>query len=363
MYTKSIQAKRRTLLGLALASAGILQAGAAEAVAEALMRPALTARQPQHAVLHGAARAGARLVAVGERGLVALSDDQGKTWRQAPTAVSVTLTAVRFRDASHGVAVGHGGTVLTSADGGQSWVLRLDGRKAAALVLEAARAAQQPGALQNAERMVADGPDKPFFDILMLSQQHLMVVGAYGMALESRDAGVTWRAWMERLDNPKGLHYYALRQQGETFLIAGEQGMLQLSTDGGRSFKRLDSPYKGSFFTAELPDAQELVVAGLRGNAWRSRDGGQHWTQLSAPLAAPITASITASVLLADGKLILCNQAGQLLAADGDQLQVIQTVALPPLNGLLAIDEHKLAALSGQGAIIVDSITVKRASK
>jgi photosystem II stability/assembly factor-like uncharacterized protein len=42
-------------------------------------------------------RAGKRLVSVGERGLVLLSDDDGRSWRQArQVPVSVALTQVRF---------------------------------------------------------------------------------------------------------------------------------------------------------------------------------------------------------------------------------------------------------------------------
>ena len=67
-----------------------------------------------------------RIVAVGERGLVILSDDRGASWRQVPSPVSVTLTMVRFADEQHGVAVGHGGTVLTTDDAGTTWRLPSD---------------------------------------------------------------------------------------------------------------------------------------------------------------------------------------------------------------------------------------------
>ena len=36
---------------------------------------------------------------------------------------SVTLTAVRFADAQHGWAVGHGGVILATQDGGEQWTL------------------------------------------------------------------------------------------------------------------------------------------------------------------------------------------------------------------------------------------------
>ena len=82
----------------------------------------------------------------------------------------------------------------------------------------------------------------------------------------------------------------------------------------------------------------------------------------TASLPCSWAASITASTLLPDGKLILCNQAGLLLETEGDRLRVLKTAPLPALNGLIAIDDHKLAALTGQGVVIIDSITVQQAS-
>ena len=67
------------------------------------------------------ARAGERLVAVGERGHVLYSDDSGQRWIQAPVPVSVMLTAVWFLDAQHGWAVGHDGMIIATDDGGASW--------------------------------------------------------------------------------------------------------------------------------------------------------------------------------------------------------------------------------------------------
>ena len=47
------------------------------------------------------ASAGSRLVAVGQRGHIIYSDDQGKTWVQAKVPSRVLLTAVFFADDSH----------------------------------------------------------------------------------------------------------------------------------------------------------------------------------------------------------------------------------------------------------------------
>lgn len=325
-------------------------AALATPVGDPLQRPALTVRQPARTVLLAAALAGNRTVAVGERGLVAVSDDGGVHWKQVIVPVSVTLTMVRFADARHGVAVGHGGTVLTTSDGGNNWTLRLDGRRLAQTALDAVKVAGDASAVRDAERLVADGPDKPFLDVLMFDAQRILAVGAYGIAFHSGDGGATWHPWMQRLENPLGLHLYTLRRSGEVLVLAGEQGLLLRSDDGGRSFRRLATPYKGSFFTAELPSMQEMVVAGLRGNVWRSVDAGVTWSQLSTP--APV--SINASALQADGTLVLVNQAGMVLAGRGGTLVTRpMEKPLPPLNGVLPRPDGSLLVVGVQGAAVV----------
>ncbi|WP_211317492.1 WD40/YVTN/BNR-like repeat-containing protein [Sphaerotilus hippei] len=308
------------------------------------MSTALGARS----VLQGAAQAGRRLVAVGERGLILVSSDDGQSWQQRPCPVSTGLTAVRFADDLHGVAVGHGGVVLSTQDGGQQWRLVLEGLQAARLEREAARARGDAAALRSAERLVADGADKPWLDVLTSAPGRLLAVGAYGLALASGDGGLTWTSWRDRLDNPRELHLYGVRQRGERLLIAGEQGLVLLSGDGGRSFRRLVLPYAGSFFTAELPPDGSLVVAGLRGNTWRSTDGGASWQAL----AAPVPVSIVASALAPDGALLLASQAGQVLrAAPGElALRALPLPPQPPLTGLLPLAGGRLLTLSILGA-------------
>ncbi|MEK8044794.1 WD40/YVTN/BNR-like repeat-containing protein [Ideonella margarita] len=325
-------------------------------VGDALQRPALATAAPERAVLLSAARAGQRLVAVGERGLVALSDDEGRTWRQAPCPVSVSLTMVRFADARNGVAVGHAGTVLTTADAGASWTLRLDGRRVAAA---AQQAAATPAAQQEAARLVADGPDKPFLDVLLWDAKRMLAVGAYGLAMHSADGGVTWQPWMDRLPNPKGLHWYVAQRAGDTLLLAGEQGLLATSTDGGRNFRALASPYAGSWFTGDVSASGEWLLAGLRGNVWRSIDGGAQWQAL----ASPVPASITAAVRGSNGQLLLASQAGLVLQVQGQALVPLRAAPLALPSALLPLRDGRLLALGATGVTLVSPAEDKAKAK
>lgn len=336
-------------LGIVLIGACVLAgAGHGASVPDALERPALEVRAPARSVLLGAAQCGAQLLAVGERGLVVTSTDHGKTWRQSRVPAAVTLTAVRCAGATTAYAVGHGGIVLASTDAGLSWVRRLDGRTAAKLALDAARAGGDPKAVQDAQRLVAEGADKPFLDLHFFDERRGIVVGAYGLAFATQDAGQTWQPMMQRLPNPSGAHLYALRVRGRAMVITGEQGLVLRSTDGGQAFTRIVTPYKGSFFTAELPGDQEIVLAGLRGNVWRSADGGTTWTQIPTPAPSSITTSA-----MAGGRVLLGNQAGQLLRLADGRISPLDVPSLPPLTALHPTDAGALVAFSYLGAVQV----------
>lgn len=353
MTPQPLRVTRRRLLEAAVLAA-VPAARAAGAAGDdafgALRQPAIAVRAPDKAVLQAVAPAGERLVAVGERGVIALSDDGARRWRQARSVpTSVTLTAVRFADARQGWAVGHGGVVLGTQDGGEQWSLLADGRSLAALAAEAAREQpEQPALAKEAALLVADGPDKPLLDLLVADARRLFVVGAYNLAFGSSDGGRHWRSALDRMDNPKSQHLNTLAARGETWLLAGEQGLLMHSRDGGRSFRRLNSPYAGSWFTLVAAGKNEWVAAGLRGHAYRSTDDGDSWTAL---VGAP-PASFVSAAALPDGGVLLANQAGQVFTSRaGSALVPVPAPTLPPLTQVLPLPGGDLLALTLAGII------------
>lgn len=348
----------RWLMALALpVSAGLCQAQPAP-VGEVLDTPALQVARAEQAVMTALARAGERLVAVGERGLVLLSDDNGQHWRQAQVPVSVSLTAVQFVDPRLGWAVGHAGVVLKSVDGGEHWTLQLDGHQAAQIELAAARQALDNAAdadsaqarVQSAERLLAEGADKPLLALQFVDARRGLVVGAYGLALQTLDGGATWQSLMGQIDNPGGAHLYAIAHQGPRWFLGGEQGYLARSEDDGQSFVALDSPYAGSFFALQLRADGALLVAGLKGHAFVSSDGGDSFQPL--PVAQPV--SFSAATRLADGRALLVNQGGALFLGDGPGGVPLQPFAQPlgrPVAGLIQAADGSLVLAGFTGLL------------
>lgn len=345
------------LLAASFAAVGALQTGASQAE----VRPppldiaATPAARPTTSVLLAITRAGPRLVAVGERGTVLLSDDSGRSWRQARAVpVSVALTAVQFTSPSEGWAVGHMGVVLHTQDGGVTWARRLDGIEAAAVVLAHARQAapgpgakEEPGpAVKSAMRLVSDGPDKPFLSLTQLPSGETLIVGAYGLALVTRDAGLTWASAVDRFENPKDLHLYALARQGDTTYAAGEQGLfLRSRPDGG--FAKLATPYPGTFFGILALGNRTVLAYGLRGTILRSDDAGAHWRAIPSGTAA----SLSYGQVLVDGRIVLASLSGQLVVSrDGGASFAPEGKSAPePIAGFVETSDKAFVVVGPRG--------------
>ncbi|MDR3414674.1 MAG: YCF48-related protein [Nevskia sp.] len=207
-------------------------------------RPAEIMPRAAQALIMGVADTGEHLIAVGDHGEILASND-GRSWAQVDVPVRSPLTAVSFADARNGWVVGHDAVILHTGDGGRSWTL------------------------QNFQPEL----EKPFLSVLALDKDHAYAVGAYGLFYKTEDGGGTWSEVSAPAVRGDELHLYSLRKLANGALfVAGEQGLLGLSADGGKTWAKLKSPYEGTFFGAVPVGDKGVLVCGLRGNAYLSRD-------------------------------------------------------------------------------------------
>ena len=355
--------RRHAVVLLAALAAGwggaVMAAGTLPA---ALQRPALAVERPTAANLLAVERNGDRLVAAGERGLIIYSDDSGRHWTQAKVPVSVTLTALRFANAREGWAVGNMGAVLRTVDGGATWTRVFDGQAAAALAEQAAQQAWDAGKpnpqnadhplnllLQDAQRLVDEGADKPFLDLQLRANGSVLVVGAYGLAFSSADGGRNWQAHMKDLPNPNGSTIYgAIQRQQEQYLF-GEQGLLLRANAADAAFTAQASPASGSLFGALTLRQGSLMLFGLRGKVYRSAQAGAPWTEVQTP----VDASLITGLQLPDDTVLLLGAAGQIVASR-DQGQSFTALPLKvrfPFTGATVAPDGMLVIVGTRGLL------------
>lgn len=212
----------------------------------------------------GVARAGSRIVAVGEHGTVALSDD-GKTWRQATRVpVQSTLTSVAFTDDKHGWAVGHWGVIIHTDDGGETW------------------------SLQRSDLAV----DQPLFSVYFKNASEGIAVGLWSLLLRTSDGGRTWtlsKLLSDKKDGGDKNLFQLFSSPDGAIYISAERGTVYCSTDVGATWKEIPTGYNGSLWAGTVLNDGTLLVGGLRGSVLRSEDGGKTWSEVKTETSSSIT--------------------------------------------------------------------------
>lgn len=325
----------------ALAAVGMaLVACAVEAQADSQVEVAEAAPLAPKSLLLDIARAGRRMVAVGERGHVLLSDDEGSDWRQArEVPTRVLLTAVCFADGKRGVAVGHDEVILATGDAGETWK----------------RTHYAPEAQQ------------PLLDVWCGPDGEAIAVGAYGSYYSSTDGGSSWQA--RRLDARKSTSSQAAASDdaaderypdevagdphlnrvvaatANRFYIAGEAGHLYRSDDAGASWIELVSPYAGSFFGILPLDSQSLLAFGLRGHLYRSDDAGLSWKQIDTGTVAMLNDAVRVGarevvIVGLSGTMLVSADGGSTFGAHHLETRKGLSAVMPAANGeVIAVGE------------------------
>ena len=308
---------------------------------DVLDTPASVTPLAQRTLLLGVARAENRLVAVGPRGHILTSDDQGGHWVQAAVPVSSDLTAVWFANGRRGWAVGHDGVVLTTLDGGSTWSKQMDGREAGRRLLQYCEKSGDAALIAEAGKIAEDGPDKPFLDVWFADDRTGYIVGAFNMAFKTTDSGENWTPLFDRIDNPQRLHLYAIRPAGDDLFIVGEGGLVLKASAGSDRFKAVAFPYNGSLFGL-LADGNAVLVYGLRGHMFRSADGGASWLQIetrerSALVGGTAGASGRLTVVAQGGAVLQSNDQGQHFAPLAGQRPMPLTAVTEDRDGKLVV--------------------------
>lgn len=295
------------------------------------------------------ARMGDAIVAVGARGHVLVSEDEGRSWTQKRTPTRAPLAGVYFHDRNLGWAVGHDAVILRTEDGGETWC----------------------------RTHFAPDLERPLFDVWFEDADRGFAIGSYGYLLRSEDGGLSWREepllildddepgaedaesddeldvddwgdddWSE--DGPAAdLHLNRIVHgpRGMLYIVA-EAGVVFRSDDTGASWVALDPPYDGSFFGGVAPDDNTLLIFGLRGNMFRTWDDGATWRRSRHP----VDSSLFGGTRLADGGVLVVGTAGvMLISREGDRFRLIQRGDRKALMGAIPTTDGAVVVIGEPG--------------
>ncbi|WP_404399282.1 hypothetical protein LG288_06370 [Idiomarina seosinensis] len=365
------------LTGLLSVNTIAQESGASNSAAadyEVIEAPALTSTPTKikSSVLIEIAAAGDRLVAVGDYGNIIYRDKKDSTWQQASVPTSVLLTSVTFFNQSVGYATGHHGVILKTTDGGSSWQRVMDGfrllqlqktffqQQVENLQAQIERAEQSDIAdlewdldtakfqLENVESALSEsGPTKPFLDLVALSTDHIIAVGAYNTLVISKDGGQQWQLLNDRINNPDGYHLNAIASQGDQVFIAGEAGNAYRSQDGGESWDAVAPPYPGSFFGTHFAKNGRIWLYGLRGNVFYSDTLGDSYQAVNSTVGDNLSGGFTN----ADGDTWLVGNSGIMveITADGS-VQAHQHPSNSVLTDIVSVEGEKI--LTGRSGML-----------
>lgn len=277
------------------------------------------ARELERMRLVALARAGQRIVAVGEYGHVIYSDDRGAHWFYGANAADRMLTAVDFVGTDLGFATGHDASLIGSQNHARTW-LTLYGE------------AQ---------------PQGPLLSLRMRDAQHGIAVGAYGLIVRMGATG--WEA-LARTDDDRHLYGVAWVDDRRA-VIVGERGYIALSDDDGVHWRNVASPYAGSLFGVVHVGARTLIAYGMRGKLLRSADGGEHWTEIASPTASFLIGADVAS----DGRILIAGLAGTLIESRdaGQHFTAVPTQRKDGFAGVLAIDADTVLLVGDHGPVLL----------
>ncbi|MCU7891952.1 MAG: hypothetical protein KZQ78_10210 [Candidatus Thiodiazotropha sp. (ex Ustalcina ferruginea)] len=291
--------------------------------------PALIKTAAAQSLLLDVARAGGRLlVAIGERGHILISDDQGQSWTQRPSPVRAHLTAVYFVDADNGWIVGADGLILYSGDGGISWTKQFDDRDA--------------------------DLRGPLLDVYFSNPSNGFAVGVYNKLYLTHDGGKSWQIAQDRVENPDEWHLISIAVSDDKFYVTSEMGLLFVSEDGGESFSPLQTDHTGTFHgilsRENVDGTDQLVLFGVGGKLFTTLDDGESWIEIDTGT----TAGLFGGTWLADGGVMLVGADGVLLRGNADlsQWRTEFTDNSLPLTSVIELNNKKILTGIGGTQII-----------
>lgn len=233
-------------------------------------------------------------IGVGQYGNMIRSADNGVTWQPVQTATQVDLHTVFMLDKLRGWAAGDIGIILRTEDGGENWY-PLTQEKDGEMFTKINFSDQS-----NGFAVGLDNNYKPPIPILK----------------RTSDGGKTWEYVQDAvLSQFPELTKIALLD-GKTGFAIGANGLIAKTTDGGASWEQKKSGFQKTFFDFHFNSNKDSGWAsGPEGLMLLTTDGGETWEQEETTVGIDLVA-----MAAGDGTLV----------AVGDSVMALRAEYIPP---------------------------------
>lgn len=219
--------------------------------------------------------------AVGTGGKIVRSEDGGKTWARQNVSTIENLQGIAAWDAQTAVVVGNRGLAFHTTDGGKEW---------------------KPSVVPK-----SDNPNKLLR--VRIYGDTAWAVGEFGGFFRSDDKGATFTRVLPEKDSA----FNAVTFRGQTGFVVGEFGSMFKTTDGGATWNPVELVNKVSLMAIDFRSDTDGVAVGLSGTMMTTSDGGLTWTVLPE-----LTREHLFDVHFYENKWVVVGDKGVKLTSDAD---------------------------------------------
>lgn len=201
--------------------------------------------------------------AVGDMGTIIATKDGGATWTPMKKEQDVGYNGVFFTDSLHGWVIGEFGTILYTSDGGKTWKPQLC----------------KDIAPPEDEEATMIMPMPTLYSINFKDKKRGFIAGIEGILLVTEDGGMKWK----KIPTHTKFSIFRTTFQGEKGWAVGAEGNYLVTSDGGKTWQYVEETIKMKFWLqgVSFRNDKDGFAVGARGTVVHTEDGGNTWKFLS----------------------------------------------------------------------------------
>jgi photosystem II stability/assembly factor-like uncharacterized protein len=250
-------------------------------------------------------------IAVGSGGSIVRSVDGGDTWELPVwTGRSDMLMDVSFINSNTGWAVGYNGSVFRTDNGGKKW-----------------------------NRQNSPNPSERLYAVHAITAARVIVGDWNGSIYLSTDGGTVWKTIPSPAQDALESIDFATPDEG---LFVGFDGAILRTTDGGATWNNVNPGFKMRLNCVKFQDLKVAWATGENGTLLRSSDGGLTWSKLDVHTSQNLW-----SVAPIRRDEVLISGSGPILSTSDDGRHWTSTTS--PADTLLSTASTHSGALVGVG--------------